>query len=103
MEPTKIIAKFVGEGTEKIFEIAGDVDSGLTGTVVVKAGGSETSEGLYIGNGGGSAVIQELSVTANGDYTAPEGVDGYSPVHVSVDQNLDIVADYNSAVIALGA
>lgn len=100
MEPTKIIAKFVGEGSEKIFEISGDVDSGLTGTVVIKSGGSETSEGLYIG--GGSAVIQELSVTANGDYTPGEGVDGYAPVHVSVDTHDDIVADYNSAIIALG-
>ena len=102
MEPTKIIAKFVGEGTEKIFEILGDVDSGLTGTVVFKSAGSETSEGLYIGNGS-SAVIQELTVTANGDYTPGVGVDGFAPVHVNVDQNLDIVADYNSAMIALGA
>ena len=102
MEPTKIIAKFVGEGTEKIFEILGDVDSGLTGTVIVKTGGSETPKGLYIGNDG-SAVIQALSVTANGEYTPAPGVDGFSPVDVNVDQNLDIVADYNSAVIALGA
>lgn len=102
MEPTKIIAKFVGEGSEKIFEISGDVDSGKTGTVVIKSGGSETEEDLYIGGGGGSAVIQELSVTANGDYTPGEGVDGYAPVHVNVDQNLDIVADYNSAILALG-
>ena len=99
MEPTKIIAKFVGEGSEKIFEISGDVDSGKTGTVVIKTGGSETEEDLYIG---GSAVIQELSVTANGDYTPGVGVDGYAPVHVNVDQNLDIVADYNSAILALG-
>ena len=47
-------------------------------------------------------MIQELSVTANGDYTPGEGVDGYAPVHVNVDQNLDIVADYNSAILALG-
>ncbi len=100
MEPTKIIAKFVGEGTEKIFEISGDVDSGKTGTVVIRSGGSETEEDLYIG--GGSAVIQELTVTANGDYTPGAGVDGYAPVHVNVDQNLDIVADYNSAILALG-
>ena len=101
MEPTKIIAKFVGEGSEKIFEISGDVDSGLTGTVVVKSGGSETSEGLYIGNGG-SAVIQELSVTANGDYTPGVGVDGYAPVHVNVETHDNIVADYYSAALALG-
>ena len=33
---------------------------------------------------GGSAVIQSLSVTQNGTYTAPTGVDGYSPVTVNV-------------------
>ena len=33
---------------------------------------------------GGSAVIEPLSVTANGTYTAPTGVDGYSPVSVNV-------------------
>ena len=31
-----------------------------------------------------SKVIQSLTVTANGTYTAPEGVDGYSPVNVNV-------------------
>ena len=34
--------------------------------------------------GGGSAVIEPLSVTQNGTYTAPSGVDGYSPVTVNV-------------------
>lgn len=33
---------------------------------------------------GGSAVIEPLSVTSNGTYTAPTGVDGYSPVSVNV-------------------
>ena len=36
-----------------------------------------------IQTGGGSAVIQSLSVTQNGTYTAPSGVDGYSPVTVN--------------------
>ena len=31
-----------------------------------------------------SPVIQSLSVTQNGEYTAPSGVDGYSPVTVNV-------------------
>lgn len=36
------------------------------------------------GGGGGSAVINPLSVSANGTYSAPEGVDGYNPVEVTV-------------------
>lgn len=35
-------------------------------------------------SGGKEAVIEPLEVTANGEYTAPDGVDGYSPVVVSV-------------------
>ena len=35
-------------------------------------------------SGGGGAVIEPLSVTANGTYTAPSGVDGYSPVTVNI-------------------
>lgn len=36
--------------------------------------------------GGGvvEAVIEELTITENGIYTAPDGVDGYSPVNVNV-------------------
>lgn len=34
-------------------------------------------------SGGGSPVIQPLNATANGIYTAPAGVDGYSPVTVN--------------------
>lgn len=34
--------------------------------------------------GGGAPVIEALSVTANGTYTAPSGIDGYSPVTVNV-------------------
>lgn len=35
-------------------------------------------------SGGGSAVIQSLSVAQNGTYTPPSGVDGYAPVTVNV-------------------
>lgn len=34
--------------------------------------------------GGGEAVIRSLDVTENGTYSAPSGVDGYSPVNVNV-------------------
>ena len=37
---------------------------------------------LGLGEGGGG-VIQSLTVTRNGTYTAPEGVDGYNPVIVN--------------------
>lgn len=36
------------------------------------------------GGGGRTPVIEALSVTENGTYTAPSGVDGYSPVTVDV-------------------
>lgn len=34
------------------------------------------------------AVVQALNVTANGTYTAPDGVDGFSPVTVNTPQTL---------------
>lgn len=39
-------------------------------------------------DGGGSAVIEGLSITSNGTYTAGAGVDGYSPVEVDVQPEL---------------
>lgn len=36
------------------------------------------------GGGGSTPVINSLSVTENGTYTAPTGVDGYSPITVNV-------------------
>ena len=38
----------------------------------------------HSGSGGGEANIKSLSVTKNGTYTAPSGVDGYSPVQVNI-------------------
>ena len=50
---------------------------------------SETNTG-----GGGTPVINPLSVAANGTYTAPSGVDGYSPVTVNVPQGLIIPSGF---------
>ena len=36
------------------------------------------------GTGDIPAVVQPLEVTENGEYTAPAGVDGYSPVTVNI-------------------
>lgn len=40
---------------------------------------------------GQEAVIQSLSIAANGTYTAPSGVDGYSPVVVNVPERVPVV------------
>lgn len=42
-----------------------------------------------IQTGGGAPTIQSLTVTENGTYTAPSGVDGYSPVTVNVSSGGD--------------
>ena len=41
----------------------------------------------YRGGGGGDIDVVQLSVTENGDYTAPEGK-AYSPVHVAVPESV---------------
>ena len=53
-------------------DIPWDMDTGFAGAIGT------------IPTGGSDPVIQPLSVTANGTYTAPESVDGYSPVTVNV-------------------
>ena len=55
--------------------------AGVTGKLAFPAGMKAAVEGILTGS---DPVIQPLSVTANGTYTAPEGVDGYSPVTVNV-------------------
>ena len=48
-------------------------------------GGKYCEDDIIVSASGGSdPVIQPLSVTENGTYTAPAGVDGYSPVTVNV-------------------
>jgi hypothetical protein len=65
-----------GGGTVEDLDAVLDVQEGLIdelkGILATKA------------SGGKAAVIEPLEVTANGEYAAPDGVDGYSPVVVSV-------------------
>lgn len=57
-------------------------------TKVLKTGGTWLEDDITLvdvtSGGGGSPVISPLSVTENGTYTAPSGIDGYSPVTVNV-------------------
>lgn len=48
---------------------------------------SEMAAAITAISGGGEPTIEALSITANGTYTAPDGVDGYSPVTVNVPQD----------------
>lgn len=62
----------------------------MTNTQRIQANNAELREAIEIAESlpeaGGVAnpVIEPLSVTENGTYTAPEGVDGYSPILVNV-------------------
>ena len=49
------------------------------------------------GGGGEPAVIESIDITANGTYTAPTGVDGYSPVVVDVPERVPVLEDKNIA------
>lgn len=62
--------------------------------------------GWIMMSGCGDPVIQPLSVTENGTYTVPEGVDGYSPVYVNVKSgslSLDEIKNLrNLATVTIG-
>lgn len=51
--------------------------------------------------GGGEAVINELNVTANGTYSAPSGVDGFSPVNVNVSSGGSVTPAEQAALDTL--
>ena len=55
--------------------------NGLTNTYKT----SEMAAAITAIEGGG--VIEALDITSNGIYTAPEGIDGYSPITVNVPQD----------------
>ncbi len=68
------------EGTFTIEEELTTQD-GLIEDIMVALAGKAAGSG---GSGGAAPVVRALSVTENGTYTAPAGVDGYSPVVVDV-------------------
>lgn len=72
-----------GGGTARFTDTSGTTATAsdvAQGKVFYAADGTETTGTAS----GGSATIEPLSVTANGTYNPPSGVDGYSPVVVNV-------------------
>ena len=70
-----------------IVSIKSDIKSAIENKGVDMTGVSFPDYASKIGEisgGGGGAVIERLTITSNGTYTAGEGVDGYSPIEVAV-------------------
>ena len=96
----------VGGGTAKFTDasvVTATPSDVASGKVFVDSNG-DTQTGTA---SGGSAVIEALNVTTNGTYTAPSGVDGYSPVTVNVSGGGGAVSesdvnfyDYDGTLVA---
>lgn len=67
-----------------------DGEYGLYDKVNDKFYGNVDDDGVFKGgfSNVGKVVVEELIITENGTYTAPDGVNGYSPVIVNVEQGI---------------
>lgn len=85
--------------------IAAAIRSKNGGSTVYKPG--DMAQAILDIPTGGSAVIESKSITQNGTYTAPTGVDGYSPITVDVpnsySQSDEGKVVSNGALVAQGS
>lgn len=87
MANTYYDSELTAEEIEEVLEaIKGILTPANNGKVLAISNGK--LEARSVQWGGGAPVIEPLSVTQNGTYTAPLGVDGYSPVTVNVSGGL---------------
>lgn len=81
-----------GGGSASFVEVS---DTTATAADVAQGKYFYTAAGVKTeGTGGGSAVVQPLSVTENGTYNPPSGVDGYAPVTVNVSGGTVLPSGY---------
>ena len=83
MANTYYDSQLTAEEIEEVLEaINGILTQANNGKVLAISNGK--LEARSVQWGGGEPSIESLSVTENGTYTAPSGVDGYSPITVNV-------------------
>ena len=83
MANTYYDSQLTAEEIEEVLEaINGILNPANNGKVLAISNGK--LEARSVQWGGGSAVLEPLSVTQNGTYNPPSGVDGYAPVTVNV-------------------
>lgn len=80
---------------DKITQLVNDISAsylkieGKGGTVPANKNTTNLPDAIdSIPSGGSDPVIEPIEITANGTYTASEGVDGYSPINVNVTPGL---------------
>ena len=84
MANTYYDSELTAEEIEDVLEaISGILTQANNGKVLAISNGKIEARSVQWGGGGG-AVVQSLSVTQNGTYNPPSGVDGYAPVTVNV-------------------
>ena len=83
MANTYYDSELTAEEIEEVLEaINGILTQANNGKVLAISNGKFEARSVQWGSG--APVIEALNVTTNGTYTAPSGVDGYSPVTVNV-------------------
>ena len=101
MANTYYDSQLTGEEIEAALEaIDGVIEPSNNGKVLAIENGKIVARSVQWGSG---AVVQSLSVTQNGTYNPPSGVDGYAPVTVNVSGITYTFADDGNGNITITA